>query len=223
MTAFGPLQGTVVGQGDKLLVVLMHGFGAPGDDLVPLGQALDLPEARFVFLEAPEPMPPPYPGRMWWMIDIGRFENAMRTGNVEDLEKAEPEGMRAASEAAGEALKAVRKAYPEGKLVVGGFSQGSMVALDQAATTDLEMAGLVLLSSTLLARDRWFPTLNARQGLPCFQSHGSEDPVLPFVQAQRLRAQLEGAGLAVDWHGFRGGHGIPPEILAGLKAFLQGL
>lgn len=223
MAAFGPLQGTVVGQGEKLLIVLMHGFGAPGDDLVPLAGALDLPKARFVFLEAPESMPPPYPGRMWWMIDIGRFENAMRTGDVEGLERAQPPGMVAASRAAHEAILAVRAAHPEGKLVVGGFSQGSMVALDQAATSELEMAGLVLLSSTLVAKDRWFPALDRRKGLPCFQSHGTEDPVLPYVQAQRLRAQLEGSGLEVDWHSFRGGHGIPPEVLASLKAFLIGL
>lgn len=223
MTAFGPLQGTVVGQGDKLLIVLMHGFGAPGDDLVPLAGALNLPEARFVFLEAPEPMPPPYPGRMWWMIDVGRFENAMRTGALDALEKAEPEGLSASSRAVAAALRAVRERFPAGKMVVGGFSQGSMVALDVAASTDVEMEALVLLSSTLMARSRWFPALQKRENFPCFQSHGTEDPVLPFVQAQRLRAELESAGVSVDWHSFTGGHGIPPETLASLQNFLSRL
>src|SRR4051794_30799179 len=71
-----------------LTVVLLHGFGAPGDDLVPLASALDAPAGTtFVFPEALHDMMelvgPMYAGaRAWWMIDMARFERALQTGAV---------------------------------------------------------------------------------------------------------------------------------------------
>src|SRR5689334_6703771 len=71
------------GGGDGPVVVLMHGFGAPGDDLVPLWRALDVPRAtRFVFPEAPLAVPIAAAGdaRAWWMIDLARLERARTHG-----------------------------------------------------------------------------------------------------------------------------------------------
>lgn len=222
MPTFGTLNATVAGSGDKLLVVLLHGFGAPGTDLVPLADALDLPEARFVFLEAPTELPPQYMGgRAWWMIDIGRFERAMASGDVAELESAVPEGMQDVSAQARGAFEAIRAAHPEMPMVIGGFSQGSMVALDVAAQSSLDIAGLVLMSSTLMAKSRWFPALEARKGLPCLLTHGRQDTVLPFVQAQRLRAELEAAGQDVQWLQFEGGHAIPIDVLRAVREFLR--
>src|SRR5262245_45871791 len=68
------------GGGEGPLVVLLHGFGAPGDDLVPLFRQLDVPRSvRFAFPEAPidlgELVGPAYAGgRAWWMIDPAWFD-----------------------------------------------------------------------------------------------------------------------------------------------------
>jgi phospholipase/carboxylesterase len=62
-----------------------------------------------------------------------------------------------------------------------------------------------------------------RKGLPVFQSHGTMDDILPFIGAERLRDALTGAGVVVDWHGFRGGHEIPPLVVARLGRFLSRL
>ena len=65
-------------KGEGPTVVLLHGFGAPGDDLVPLWRVLDVPrEVRFVFPAAPLPLDMGYgDARAWWLIDMERIERA---------------------------------------------------------------------------------------------------------------------------------------------------
>ncbi|MDH4186653.1 MAG: hypothetical protein OEV08_06630, partial [Nitrospira sp.] len=82
-------------------------------------------------------------------------------------------------------------------------------------------AGLVQLSGTLLAAQEWSPLLRTRKGLPVFQSHGTQDEVLPCVGAERLRETLAHAGLSVEWHSFRGGHEIPRVVLQRLGLFIS--
>jgi phospholipase/carboxylesterase len=53
-----------------------------------------------------------------------------------------------------------------------------------------------------------------------FQSHGTQDPLLPFVMAERLRDELMKAGLSVEWRSFRGGHEIPEPIVHQMSAFM---
>lgn len=211
------------GGGDGPLVVLLHGFGAPGDDLVPLADFIDVPPGtRFLFPEAPLAMPSLWGGRAWWMLDLEALEASIASGEPRDLSGGKPDGMAEAHaqvvamlEAAWTALGAT----PE-RTVLGGFSQGSMLSADVAFATDWPLAGLVLLSSTLVDAGTWAARAPARAGLPVFQSHGSADPLLPFGAAERLRDLLTDAGLRVDWHRFSGGHEIPPAVLAALGAFL---
>jgi phospholipase/carboxylesterase len=84
-------------------------------------------------------------------------------------------------------------------------------------------AGLVQLSGTLLARQEWRPAVAKRAGLSVFQSHGTQDPILPYPMAERLRDELVKAGLAVSWHSFRGAHEIPEPVLRQLGGFLTGV
>ena len=72
----GGLDTVIVGEGDGPAVVLLHGFGAPGEDLVPLARMLDAPPGtRFVFPVGPIELGLPFSeARAWWMIDISRFE-----------------------------------------------------------------------------------------------------------------------------------------------------
>ncbi|MGF1508271.1 MAG: alpha/beta hydrolase [Myxococcota bacterium] len=224
-TRYGQLTAHLQGQpnGEGPIVALLHGFGAPGTDLVPLGDHLDVPGATFVFFEAPLTMPPPFDaGRAWWMIDVTRFQTAVLSNELHELERQEPEGLTAAASLLNEALDAMQADLgPSRPLVLGGFSQGSMLALDHALSGPRPLSGLVLWSSTLIARDRWTDQMRFRAQLPCFQSHGTEDPVLPFVQAQKLRSLLEDHGLDVTWRTFQGGHGIPPSVVSEASAFMR--
>ncbi len=219
------------GGGSGPTLVLLHGFGAPGDDLVPLAGALHLARgARALFPEAPLSiaehfgLPRGYPGgpRAWWMIDVARFERAKAADRLLELTRERPEGMDDARAALEGMLDAAARdlGVDPARTVIGGFSQGAMLATDLALGTDRALAGLVVLSGTILDEISWTARLPARRGLPVFQSHGTLDPLLPFEVAERWTGAMKGAGLAVDAVTFRGGHEIPRPVLSGLDAFL---
>ena len=218
------------GGGEGPVVVLLHGFGAPGDDLVPLWRVLDVPsDVRFVFPAAPHALALGYgDSRAWWMIDMERLQLALMRGELRDLSREVPAGLDEARAAVLELLRALPARLGAGgsdrsPLVLGGFSQGAMLSCDVVASTgpgDLAVAGLVLLSGTLLASELWTAGLPRRRGLPVFQSHGREDPLLAFSMAEALRDTLDTAGLPVEFVSFSGGHELPAPVLARLGAFI---
>jgi phospholipase/carboxylesterase len=106
------------------------------------------------------------------------------------------------------------------QIVLGGFSQGAMLSCDVALRTDRALAGLALLSATLLCRDVWEPRMPLRRGLPVFQSHGRRDELLPFEAATELRDMLRSAGCTLDWVEFNGGHEVPQPVLDGLSRLI---
>jgi phospholipase/carboxylesterase len=73
----------------------------------------------------------------------------------------------------------------------------------------------------VIAEEEWAPRFASRRGLPVFMSHGTEDPLLPYVVADRLRASWEAAGADVEMVRFRGGHEIPEVVLDRLGAFVR--
>lgn len=212
------------GGGDGPMVVFLHGFGAPGDDLVPLGDALDAPVGtRWVFPEAPLSLDLGFgDARAWWLIDLARIQADRAAGRIRDLSMEIPKGLDQARERLLTLLAELPKHVPMDyrKTVIGGFSQGAMLACDGVLHSSYPFAGLVQLSSNLLARPIWEPLMSARNGLPVFQSHGTQDEILPYLGAERLRDALNRAGLSVQWHNFNGGHEIPESVLIDLGAFL---
>lgn len=212
------------GGGNGPLVVLLHGFGAPGNDLVPLAAVLDAPTGtRFVFPEGPLSLSfGPRDARAWWLIDMTRIAQDQAAGRARDLSNEVPKGLAPARETMLAFLKEVERTFSSDprKTVLGGFSQGAMLTCDAMLHTDRPYAGLVQLSGTLLAAQEWVPLLQARKGLPVFQSHGIQDEILPYLGAERLRDALSQSGLAVEWHRFRGGHEIPTPVLQRLGVFL---
>ena len=220
------LTGGVDGQGggDGPLVMLLHGFGAPGDDLVPLADVIDVPaKTRWLFPEAPLSLNMGFgDSRAWWIIDFTRIQEDRAAGRIRDLSVEVPQGLALARERLLAFLKELPKQLPIDykKTVIGGFSQGAMLTCDAVLQTDYPFAGLVQLSGNLLAQAVWGPRMPKRKGLPVFQSHGTQDDVLPNIGAERLRDALTQAGLAVEWHSFRGGHAIPEAVLRRLGPFI---
>jgi phospholipase/carboxylesterase len=212
------------GGGHGPLVLLLHGFGAPGDDLLPLADALDVPTGtRFVIPEGPLTLSfGPSDARAWWIIDMARIAADQAAGRIRDLSKEIPKGLAPARETMLVFLKEVERyldADPR-KTILGGFSQGAMLSCDVMLRTIQPYAGLIQLSGTLLAAQEWAPLLHKRKGLPVFQSHGMQDEILPYAGAERLRDTLTHAGLSVEWHSFRGGHEIPRAVLKRLGPFI---
>lgn len=220
------LTARVVGPADATTtIVLLHGFGAPGYDLVPLAEELDLP-ARFVFPEAPLDLGGMFgDSRAWWMIDIAGIEADLRSGRARSRKAEIPDGLDQVRTQLGtflDELPGKLGVLPD-RLVLGGFSQGAMLSLDVALHRSAPPAALVLLSGTLLAEPVWRPRLTALAGVPVLMSHGRSDALLPFAVAEELRDALVAAGAQVEWHPFGGGHEIPRTVLAATRAFLQKL
>ena len=202
-------------------VVLLHGFGAPGDDLVSLAEVIDAP-VRFVFPEAPLELGGLYgDSRAWWLLDLARLEDELRRGIPRDRRDEVPDGLPAARAQVTRLLEQVESRLPTGGLVLGGFSQGAMVSLDVALHRETPPGGLILMSGTLLASSEWEPRMPKLAGVPVLQSHGRADGLLPFGIAEVLRDKLVAAGARVEWHEFVGGHEIPLAVLAAATRFLR--
>ena len=215
------------GGGDGPMLVLMHGFGAPGDDLVPIHRALRVPSnVRFAFPHAPLDLAPgvapDFAPRAWWMIDIARLQADIRNGRGATLVKETPEGLDAARNAVFGMLDALERehAAPPSRVVLGGFSQGSMLACDVLLRHERTFAGAVLLSGAVICEDEWTRLAEKRRGVRVLQSHGKSDPILPYAGGERLRNLLTAGGLEVEWLSFGGGHGVPDAVVDRLGDFV---
>lgn len=203
--------------------VVLHGFGAPGDDLVGLARELDAP-VRFVCPEAPIELGGLYgDARAWWRLDLARIEDQRRRGIPYDVRDEIPEGLAAARDHVMRFLDelAARFSLAANQLVLAGFSQGAMLALDVALHRAAPPAGLLLMSGTLIAESIWQPRMPLLAGVPVMLSHGRHDELLPFGIAEVLRDRLAAAGADVAWHPFPGGHEIPMAVLAAADPWLR--
>jgi phospholipase/carboxylesterase len=214
----------VVGPDDAAATcVLLHGFGAPGDDLLGLATALDAP-VRFVVPAAPLELGGLYgDARAWWLIDLMRLEDELRRGVTRDRRDEVPDGLL---EARGHVLRlldelAARFSIAPDRLVLAGFSQGAMLSLDVALHRDAPPAGLLLMSGTLIAAAVWQARMASLAGVPVVLSHGRRDGLLPFSLAEILRDQLIAAGAEVDWVPHNGAHEIPQVVLDHATQLLQ--
>jgi phospholipase/carboxylesterase len=212
----------------SLLTLFCHGYGASGEDLVPFVPELverepRLATVRFAFPAGPLSLGslPWGDSRAWWPLDWADFEAANRMG-WEGVRNALPEGLPTARrqlQGCVEALLQGSGLGPE-RVVLGGFSQGAMLATDLTFHWEHRPAALVVLSGLLLDRKQWRRLAPRRAGLPVVQSHGREDPVLPFHEGEALRDLLVEAGLAVEWIPFDGPHTVHPDALDHIAALL---
>jgi phospholipase/carboxylesterase len=202
-------------------LVLLHGYGSAAEHWLPYAQTISFPPVgRFLFPQAPEMIARTdgvLDGRAWWNLDLAAHRQPGKLGV--DLTQEDPDGVRRAAKLVCRAIdrEGNTRAHP---FVLGGFSQGAMVACEVAFSSDEPLAALVILSGTPLDRAGWRSGVAKRKGLPIFMSHGRADNILPFDLAERLHAELVAAGLAVTFVPFDGGHAIPEEVVTALGAFL---
>jgi len=212
------------------LVVFCHGFGAPGTDLVPLaGELVALSPAlaanTYAFPAGPIDLTSIglYGGRAWFPIDMQALDLANRAGRIDVLAASEPAGMGAARKKLRTAIEALMGGRPWSQVILGGFSQGAMMALDLALRLEEAPAAVIAFSPTLVDRASWERAAALRKGLRVFISHGRQDPLLPIRGTEALVALLSAAGVAVDYLPFDGPHTIPFEALERAALLLEGL
>lgn len=198
-------------------VVLLHGWGAPADDLVPLAEALRQPRTRF-FLPA-APLPHVGGGRAWWHLDA-----TDRPAHAHDDEPptAPPHpALLAARTLVQGVLADIRAKHRPDRVVLGGFSQGAMLSIDVALAPGSTVDRIAVLSGAFLADS--LVGLRAPRAVkpPVFVSHGRQDDILSFSAAERIRDLLSKHGFPLTWLPFDGGHDIPPSVVRALADFLR--
>lgn len=207
---------------DTLVFVCCHGYGADAFDLAPLAAEARRFGVGWVFPQGPLEVPigPMMSGRAWFPIDVGRFERAAMSGSYRELTRDEPQGLDRACDQLLSLIESL--GVPSERVVVGGFSQGAMLASHLVFARGFAARGLVALSGSIMAQEKW--EFGLRQpGMPreVFQSHGASDGILPVDVARDLRDLMVTHGIDVDYIEFRGGHEIPMEVLHGLGGYLE--
>ncbi len=198
-------------------VIVLHGWGAPGDDLVPIAEALERPGVRFFVPAAP--LPEIGGGRAWWHLDPHSRPPHAASDRVAPEFRPSPPVVAARTAVQGLIATVVDRYAPE-TVALLGFSQGAMLSIDVALAGVPAVARVVAMSGVLLVDS--VPALIAPHAVkPRFLlSHGRQDPVVPFASGTRGKELLEAHGFPVNWRPFDGGHEIPPPVLAEAKRFL---
>ncbi|MBX7148832.1 alpha/beta hydrolase fold domain-containing protein [bacterium] len=214
----------IEGQAKGEVIVFFHGYGADMHDLAPLGQVLKVPDqVTWVFPNGPllVPIGPHMQGHAWFPIDEDALMKAMATGTHRDLSQITPPGFEDAYKVASKMISEMH--VPPEKLILGGFSQGAMMATALALRMKENIKGLILLSGTLLSENEWTSLAKNHKDLSFFMSHGKSDPLLDFKAAQKLEKILQDGGLKGHLIAFDGEHEIPENVLRKLQEFLNHL
>ncbi|WP_306753226.1 alpha/beta hydrolase [Paracoccus actinidiae] len=196
------------------VVVFLHGYGADGADLLGLADPLSphLPGVAFHAPDAPErSINNPF-GFQWFPIP-------WLDGSTEAQAK-EAMGRSIALLNAWLDKVLADEGLTADRMVVVGFSQGTMMALHVLPRRDEAVAGIIGFSGRLLV-----PELLAAEATvkpPVLLLHGDQDPMVPFQDMTLAGEALEQAGFAVYGHVMKGtGHGISPDGLSVALSFLR--
>lgn len=173
----------------KQLVVLLHGYGADGDDLIDIGRYLApiLPDAAFVSPHAPEPCAGAPFGRQWFSLAVIDPHRLYR-----DVSRAAPV-LDAFLDA-----ELARHGLSDRELALVGFSQGTMMALHVAPRRTGCIAGVVGYSGILPGPERLAGEM--KYAPPMLLVHGDADTVVPAMALNAAVRGLGEAGIAVEWH-----------------------
>jgi phospholipase/carboxylesterase len=215
----GALAGLSVGDPDTTrAVVVLHGREMCGADLAPFAEALQS-EAFWLFPDAP--LAATAGGRTWWPIDSEARIRAVDTGPM-DLSTMDPPGRAEARAQLASVLAALPADQP---VVVAGFSQGGMLAMDYALhaaeTKARAPSALALFSSTRIALADWTPRAAALAGQRVLIAHGRDDRELAFAAGEALRDFAMAGGAKVTWLPFDGGHELPFVVWRALKKLVR--
>ena len=207
-------------------LVLFHGYGACAEDLIPLA-GIVAPHCKVYFPDGVLRVPtgPHSTGRAWFPIDMIALNQAMQSGQHRSFAETIPDGFDAALTATDRVLHALFKDHDQ--IIIGGFSQGAMLAAAHALTYEAQLAGLVLLSGNIVDQNRFKrdatsgSLLTQMNNLKVFQSHGQHDPILSLAGAETLRDAFKALGADVEFVHFLGGHEIPGDVCLKLAKFMQ--
>ncbi|MBX7201030.1 MAG: dienelactone hydrolase family protein [Rhodospirillaceae bacterium] len=207
-------------------VVILHGYGANGDDLISLAPffAQTLPHVIFYAPNAPQPWEGGgYGGRQWFGLP-GYDPNAMqRDPNLRgERFKAMSAGAAAASIPLNKFIDQVLAEHTlaPNRLALLGFSQGTMMSLYAGLRREKQLAAILGYSGALVGADRIAGEIKTKP--PVCLVHGAADPVVPALCMADIDQALTPLGVSVATHLIPGlQHGIDPDGARIGAAFLQ--
>lgn len=208
----GPRMPPQGGAKASALVVLLHGYGSNGADLISLAPywAKALPGAAFAAPNAPEPVPGAPGGYQW-------FDLAARDPRLMEV------GVRQAAQGVDRFLDREMQRYglDDSRLALVGFSQGTMMALHVGLRRERQLAGIAGFSGALVSGRL---KEEARSKPPVLLIHGDRDDRVPLEAMFQAADALCAAGLSAQWHISYGlGHSIGPDGLDLGGAFLKAM
>jgi phospholipase/carboxylesterase len=200
----------------KQLVVILHGFGADGNDLISLGQqwAQILPDAAFVAPNAHEVCEHMPSGRQWFRLTDRnpheRWNGACAAAPILNAFIDE---------------ELAKHSLGPSKVALVGFSQGAMMALHVGLRRPKAPAGILSYSGLLVGPEKLADDLKARPAgepvPPMFLIHGTADDVIPAEALFSSAQAISEAGGACQWRLAPGlGHNIDGPGLAHGALFL---
>jgi phospholipase/carboxylesterase len=207
----GPSFGPAAGGAARKLVVLLHGYGANGDDLIGLAPAFAqvLPDTAFVSPNAPFPCPQAPPGHYQW-FDVWDRDPVRRLAGGREAEVIVNAFLD---------QQLASRGLTDADLALLGFSQGTMVSLHVGLRRPKPCAGILGYSGRLEFPDLLEGELKSRP--PVLLVHGEDDPVVPFAQLGAAVEALTEHRVPVEGHARPGlGHGIDIEGIKLGAAFL---
>jgi phospholipase/carboxylesterase len=189
-------------------LVLLHGRGADENDLFPLLDVLD-PDRRLAAATARGPLSLPPGGAHWYVVERVGYPDPATFLPTFDLLSGWLDGWLAG-----------HGVTPD-RLVIGGFSQGTVMSYSLAFGPGRPRpAGVVALSGFMPTVEGFSLDLGAAEGLPVAIGHGSHDPVISVDFARSARARLVEAGADLTYQETPMGHQIDPRFLGSLPGWL---
>jgi len=190
-------------------LVLLHGRGADEADLLPFLDLLD-PRRRLVGITPGAPLFLPPGGRHWYAVP--------RVGHPDPATFAQTWATLTAFVDAIPAATGV----PWERIILGGFSQGSVMAYALGLGAGRPSpAGIVAMSGFVPTVAGWEPDLAARAGLPVWIAHGRNDPVISVEFGRAARDLLTAGGLDVTYEESDAAHHVDPRAIAALPAWVE--
>jgi phospholipase/carboxylesterase len=211
MDLTGPRIEPIGGGPARSAVLLLHGYGADGNDLIGLAAewAPALPETLFYSPHAPFPCEAAGFGRQWFGFQNKRQDLVvLEVATAARIIDREVDGF----------LKELK--LPPGRLVLAGFSQGAMMALHIGLRRAEPVAGILAYSGLLMAPE--LLEMQIRSKPPVLLIHGDRDTVVPPESLPEAEGTLTRLGVPVEAL-LRPGlaHGIDPEGVAQGRRFLE--
>jgi phospholipase/carboxylesterase len=179
-------------KGSRRLMVMLHGLGDSIEGYRWLPEAMNLPWLNYLLVNAPDD----YFGGYSW------FEFA---GDIVP-------GVKRSREMLFELLDATRaKGFSTEQTTFGGFSQGSLLAIEVGLRYPHRLAGVVGISGYVCEPEKLVRELSPVAMRQRFLiTHGTLDPMIPFSAARQQVNLLKAAGLRIEWREF-----VKPHTIAG--------